>query len=66
MLVMIDEKTKIGRFFEKDEIITYKNISDLSEKIIKYSYDNNERSRIAKKEEISILNTLIQKLLQIF
>ena len=49
MLVMIDEKTKIGKFFEKDEIITYKNISDLSEKIIKYSYDNNERSRIAKK-----------------
>ena len=46
---MIDEKTKIGRFFEKDEIITYKNISDLSEKIIKYSYDNKERSRIAKK-----------------
>ena len=37
LLVMIDKKTKIGDFFEKDEIITYHNISDLSEKIIKYS-----------------------------
>ena len=37
LLVMIDEKTKIGKFFKKDEIVTYKNLSDLSEKIIKYS-----------------------------
>ena len=36
LLVMIDEKTKFGDFFTKDEIILYKNISDLSEKIIKY------------------------------
>ena len=49
LLVMIDEKTNIGKFFEKNEIITYKNVSDLSEKIIKYSNDNYTRSRIAKK-----------------
>ena len=24
LLVMIDEKTKIGNFFKKDEIVTYK------------------------------------------
>ena len=36
-------------FFEKDEIITYNNISDLSEKIIKYSEDNYARKKIAKK-----------------
>ena len=35
LLVMIDENTKIGNFFNKDEIVLYKNISDLSEKIIK-------------------------------
>ena len=46
---MIDEKTKIGNFFNKDEIILYKNISDLSEKIIKYSNDNKLRSLVAKK-----------------
>ena len=49
LLVMIDEKTKIGNFFNKDEIILYKNISDLSEKIIKYSNDNKLRSLVAKK-----------------
>ena len=49
LLMMIDEKTKIGKFFNKDEIVLYNDISDLSEKIIKYSYDNKSRSRIAKK-----------------
>ncbi len=49
LLVMIDEKTKFGNFLNKDEIILYKNISDLSEKIIKYSNDNKLRNMIAKK-----------------
>ena len=49
LMVMIDEKTKIGSFFQKDEIVTYNNLSDLSEKIIKYSYDNKKRKEIAKK-----------------
>ena len=49
LLVMIDEKTKIGNFFNKDEIILYKNIQDLSSKIIKYSNDNKLRCKIAKK-----------------
>tara|TARA_B100001057_G_scaffold35937_1_gene32513 strand:- start:7412 stop:9526 length:2115 start_codon:yes stop_codon:yes gene_type:complete len=49
LLVMIDEKTKIGNFFNKDELVLYKNLSDLSEKIIKYSNDNRLRSKIAKK-----------------
>ncbi len=49
LMVMIDEKTKIGSFFKKDEIVTYKNIPDLSEKIIKYSYDNKKRKEIARK-----------------
>ena len=49
LLVMIDEKTKIGNFFNKDEIVMYKNISDLSEKIIKYSNDYKLRNSVAKK-----------------
>ena len=49
LLVMIDEKTEIGNFFNDDEIILYKNISDLSEKILKYSNDNKLRNTIAKK-----------------
>ena len=46
---MIDEKTKMNDFFNKNEIVLYKNISDLSEKLIKYSFDNKLRSSIAKK-----------------
>ena len=49
LLVMVDERTQLGNFFNKDEIILYKNISDLSEKIIKYSNDNKLRNKIAKK-----------------
>ncbi len=49
LLVMIDENTKIGNFFTKDEIVLYKNVNDLSEKIIKYSNDNKLRNTIAKK-----------------
>ena len=49
LLLMIDEKTMMGNFFNKDEIIEYKNISDLSEKITKFSQDNKLRNKIAKK-----------------
>ncbi len=49
LLVMVDEKTKIGNFFNRDEIILYKNVNDLSSKIIKYSNDNKLRCKIAKK-----------------
>ena len=46
LLVMIDDMTKIGNFFNKDEIVFYKNISDLSEKIIKFSNDSSLRNKI--------------------
>ncbi len=49
LLVLVDEKTKIGNFFNKDEIVLYKNLNDLSEKIIKYSNDSKKRNKIAKK-----------------
>ncbi len=48
LLVMIDEKTKIHNFLNKKEIVVYKNLSDLSEKIIKYSNDHKLRSFVAK------------------
>jgi len=49
LLVMIDQKTKFSDFFNKDEIITYSDINDLSKKIIKYSNDDALRQKIAKK-----------------
>ena len=49
LLVVIDEKTKFGNLFNKDEIILYEDINDLAEKINKYSYDDSIRKKIAKK-----------------
>ena len=46
---MIDANTKYSNFFNKDEIITYKNINDLLKKIDKYSNDDVLRQKIAKK-----------------
>ena len=53
------KKQKIGKFFNKDEIVLYKSINDLSSKIIKYN-DNKLRCKItARKENTS--NTLTQQ-----
>ena len=49
LLVMIDENTKFGDFFNKDEIILYKNIDDLAEKTSKFTIDDSLRKKIAKK-----------------
>ena len=48
LLTFIDEKTEYNKFFNKNEIITYKNLSDLIEKIHKYKKDDSKRKLIAK------------------
>ena len=48
LLVMIDEKTKFGDFFNNNEIILYKNIQDLANKINEYSNNDKARKIIAK------------------
>ena len=48
LLLLIDEKTKFGEFLNKDEIVTYKGVDDLSEKIKKFSNDDSARKKIAK------------------
>ena len=45
---MIDEKTEYRDFFNDDEMVFYKNLSDLSEKIIKILNDEKLRKKIAK------------------
>ena len=49
LVTLIDERTKYNDFFNKDEMVFYKNISDLSEKILKVSRDEKLRKRIGKK-----------------
>ncbi len=48
LLVMVDENTGMGNFFSKKEIVLYKNLNDLADKIQKYSNDNKSRNLIAK------------------
>ena len=48
LLTFIDEKTCYSDFFNKNEIVTYKNIDDLTEKIYKYKRDDKTRKKIAK------------------
>jgi glycosyltransferase involved in cell wall biosynthesis len=48
LLTFIDEKTCFSDFFSKNEIITYKNLNDLNEKINKFKKDDRQRRQIAK------------------
>ena len=49
LVCLIDEKTQYRNFFNDREMVFYKNVSDLSEKILKISNDDRVRRSIAKK-----------------
>ncbi len=49
LLTFIDEKTYLNDFFNKDEIIFYKDIDDLSYKINKYKKDTKTGKKIARR-----------------
>ena len=54
LVCLIDEKTEYRNFFNDKEMVFYKNISDLSEKILKISYDDKLRKLIAKRGKKNI------------
>ena len=49
LVCLIDEKTQYRDFFDNTEMVFYKNINDLSEKILKISRDEKIRKNIARK-----------------
>ena len=49
LVCLIDEKTEYRNFFSDKEMVFYKNINDLSEKILKIANDDKMRKSIAKK-----------------
>ena len=55
LLTFVDEGTQYRDFFSDDEIIFYKNINDLSEKIQKYCFDDKLRKKIAKNGKIKYM-----------
>ena len=54
LVCLIDEKTKYRNFFNDNEMVFYKNISDLSEKISKISRDDKLRKKLQKMEKKNI------------
>tara|TARA_B100001250_G_C19808774_1_gene794763 strand:- start:1557 stop:3698 length:2142 start_codon:yes stop_codon:yes gene_type:complete len=55
LVTLIDEKTMFRDFFNDNEMVFYKNISDLVEKISKISSDENLRKSIGKKGKYKYL-----------
>ncbi len=49
LVCLIDQNTNYNNFFNNDEMVFYKNVNDLSEKILKISRDEKLRKKIAKK-----------------
>ena len=48
LVCLIDEKTQYKNFFNDNEMVFYKNVNDLSEKIMKICRDDKLRKKIAK------------------
>ena len=55
LVTLIDEKTQYSDFFEKNEMVFYKNISDLTEKILKIARDDKLRREIGRRGKLKYL-----------
>ena len=55
LVCLIDKNTKYNNFFNNDEMVFYKNVSDLSEKILKISRDEKLRKQIGRKGKIKYM-----------
>ena len=55
LVCLIDEKTQYNNFFNSNEMVFYKNVNDLSEKIIKISKDEKLRKKIAMNGKIKYM-----------
>ena len=66
LLTFIDKKTKLNKFFNNNEVIFYKNLKDLSKKIIKYSNNDRLRIKIAKKGRDKYLKFFNSKIIADF
>ncbi|MDC0343948.1 glycosyltransferase [Pelagibacteraceae bacterium] len=55
LVTLVDEKTLFRDFFNDNEMVFYKNINDLSEKIIKIANNEHIRKKIARNGKIKYL-----------
>ena len=55
LVCLIDEKTQYRDFFNDKEMVFYKNVSDLSEKILRISNDEKLRQTIGKNGKLKYM-----------
>ena len=55
LVCLIDEKTNYRNFFNNDEMVFYKSINELSEKITRISSDERLRKKIARKGKLKYM-----------
>ena len=55
LVCLIDEKTQYQNFFNNDEMVFYKSVNDLSEKIIQISSDEKLRKKIVRKGKLKYM-----------
>ena len=55
LVCLIDEKTDYKNFFNKNEMVFYRSVNDLSEKIIKISSDEKLRMKIARNGKLKYM-----------
>ena len=61
LLTFIDNKVQMNDFFNRNEIVFYTNINDLSDKIKFYSKNEVSRKKIAQNGKKNILNFLMKR-----
>ena len=49
LMTFVDIKTQLNDFFDNDEVVFYKNVDDLSEKLNYFKENDSSRKKIARK-----------------
>ena len=63
LMTFIDRKTQLDDFFSDDEVIFYRNINDLSEKLNYFKENDSLRRKIAKKGQIKYFEYFDNKII---
>jgi spore maturation protein CgeB len=51
-MTFVDIKTQLNDFFDDDEVVFYKNVDDLSQKLNYFRENNSSRKKIARKGQV--------------
>ena len=63
LMTFVDKKTQLDDFFNDDEVIFYRNINDLSEKLNYFKNNDDLRRKIAKKGQFKYFKYFDNKII---